>query len=494
MQGFGHSDPVLSDRNLPWRLSCRMRTLDRTARLGRIHRLFPGADGCGRWFKTGSPPMTWVAILMGVIVFFSLSLGGADLDFSSAMISGIFALAGGLVLAFPISRDGAINALWRHRFGAIGLLTLVMYAVNAVGGLGAPAFSSAPHATAANAWTFATLGFAAIAAAGAAKAAGRDRLLLVLLATPIVLAIAILVDQLDQVGDFFGLFSGAGQAGRGLTGPFATAAELGAVYALFILLGAFAALDEVRRRPTPGMVRFPPLSRRLLLPVGSILISLNVLAVSGSRGAMVAAVVGVAVMWAIMTARLGPGLNRAMPMPAYAAIGASAAAVVMILASPLFELIFAVGGDGRPYAYLNDIVARASTEQPWIGYGFGAFPQVSADLMPVDASLSGFTPASADLAVWRVEAGVIGVTLGLLALLGFLIPLGLMKDRGRAPSRGLALGVGVLVVCVIAGVPHAVLANPAIAHMCAVLLGLSAMFVDDARRKPAPGYGMPAHL
>lgn len=438
--------------------------------------------------------MTWVAIIIGVVLFVSLSLGGADWEFASAVNGGVFALAAALVLALPPSRDGAIQALWRHRYGALGLMGLIIYAANGAGGFGAPPFSAVPHATAIDAWTFGSLGFAALAAAGAASATGRDRLLQVLLATPIVLAVAILVDQLDQVGDFFGLVSGANQAGRGLTGPFATASELSAVFALFILLGAFAALDEVRRRPTPGAVSFPPLSRRLLLPVGSILISLNVLAVSGSRGAMAAVVVGVLTMWAIMTARLGPGLNKAIPVPAYAAMGAGLVVLVMIVAPPLFELMFATGGDGRPYVYLAEAVGRASAERPWMGYGFGAFGQVSADLVSPDAALSGFAAASADLAEWRIEAGVVGVVLAHIALLGFLIPLGLTKDRGRRPTRGLALGVGVVVVSFVCGIPHAVLGNPAIAHLGAVMLGLSAMYVDDARRRPPPTYGMPAHL
>jgi hypothetical protein len=430
--------------------------------------------------------MFWVAAMIAGAAFFGLALGGADLEFASAALTSLFALTAAIVLAFPLSREAAMGALTRHWAGLTGLILLIAYAIGTAGGFGGAASAVAPHASFSDAWAFSSLGLAALTAAASADAAGRNRLLSLLLVTPMVLALAILVDQIDGAADFFGLVEASG-ANRGLTGPFSTREELGAVFALFILLGAFAALDEIRRRPTPGAFGFPPLARRLMLPAGCILISLNVLAVSGARASMAAVIVGVLVMWAIMTSRLGRGTGPArLSTPAYAAIAALVACVGLALVKPGFELVFAAGGDGRPYAYLGETVDKAAAARAWVGFGFGSFPQISADLADQNAVLSGFERASTDFAVWRVEAGAVGIVLGLATLVAFLAPLGNLKDRGRRPSRGLALGVGVCVVCVVSGLGQAVLANPAVAHLAALLLGLSAAFVDAARRRATP--------
>jgi hypothetical protein len=427
--------------------------------------------------------MVWVAVMIGCAAFFGLALGGADLEFASTAMNALFALTAAIVLALPRPREAAMAALMRHQFAAVGLILLIVYAAGVSGALGRPGSAINPHLASLDAWSFASLGLAALTAAGGADAAGRNRLLTVLLVAPIVLALAILVDQLDGAGDFFGLVDASG-ANRGLTGPFASREELGAVFALFVLLGAFAALDEIRRRPTPGAFGFPPLARRLLLPAGCILISLNVLAVSGARASLAAAIAGILTMWAIMTSRLGAQAGpKSLPVPAYAAVAAVALCLLLAVIRPGFELVYAGGGDARPYAYLSETVDKAAAAQSWMGMGFGSFPSIAADFAPDNAVLSGFERASTDLAVWRVESGVVGIFLGLATIIAFLAPLGLLKDRGRRPSRGLALGVGVALVCIITGIGQAILSNPAIAHFAALLLGLSAAFVDDARRR-----------
>lgn len=440
--------------------------------------------------------MFWVAVFLGCATFFALTMGGADREFGQAAVGAAYAMAAALVLAFPLSREAAVGAVWRHRWGVGGLAALFAIATLGAGGIGAPGFAQAPFAASNQAWAFVTLALAAVAAAGAADTAGRGRLLTIFLIVPIILALAILADQIDGVGDFFGLVDAPSGAKRGLSGPFRTPEELGAVFALFILLGAFSALDEVRRRPAPGVYGFPPLARRLMLPAGSALTSLNVLAVSGAKGAFLGAVVGILIAWAVMAARSRPGDNRSLPVPAYAAAAGLAATIIIALTPMAFEWVFAAAGDGRPYHYLAETVARASTEKPWLGWGFGAFPYVAANMTSPDSVLSGFPLASGDFAVWRVEAGALGLILGLGALIAFMAPLATHKDRARAPSRGLALGLGVVATCLIAGIGHANLSNTVIAHLAAAMLGLATAFVDDARplRRGGDGQGMPVNL
>jgi hypothetical protein len=435
----------------------------------------------------GFRAMTWVAVMIGIATVVGLSLGGADREYASYMLCGLYAATAIVVLAFPRSREAAVQALIRHWAATLALLILVSLAMGGAGAFGKSA-ATAPYLSATAAWSFLGLGFAALTAAGGADAAGRNRLLIILQVVPIVLAAMILLDQIDGVPDFFGL-SGQANVGRGLTGPFNSREELGAVFALFILLATFAALDELRRRPTPGVYGFPPLARRLLLPAGSMLVSLNVLAVSGSRGSMVAVIVGVLVMWAILTGRLGTQAQptRIMSTPAVAAIVAVIAAAAAAAIPAAFELVYAAGLDSRPYAFMGEAANRAAEERAWTGFGFGAFPTISANYASPDAVLSGYGGTSADFAVWRIEAGVIGISVGILALIAYLGPLGLLRDRGRRPSRGLALGVGVAAVCLVSGLSHAVLSNPAVAHFAALLLGFSAVFVDEARRSANSG-------
>lgn len=431
--------------------------------------------------------MIWGPVSIAIATFFALALGGADHQFAAAAIMTCFSLVATAALAFPVSREAVLNALIRYRFAVGAWLALVLFAAITAGIFGGPS-SITPHLTSLAGWSLVSLGVCAIATAAVAEIGGRDRVLQAILVVPIVLALAILVDQLDGGADFFGLL-GVQPVQRGLTGPFNTSQELGAAFALFVLLAAFAAIDEIRRRPAPGAFNFPPLSRRLLLPVGSALISFNVLVVSGAHAALAATILGVLVMWATMTTRLGGGANGAgvIAMPTYA-MGAAAIVVIALLAIPdTFSMLFAVNGERLSYQYLGEMVDTATLEKPWLGHGFGAFPTVSADDISPNSILSGFRTPSTDLAVWRVEAGFVGIILGLATIIGYLAAVGFAKDRGRRPGRGLALGLGVVATCLIAGVPHAILSTPGIAHLAALILGLAGAYIDDvrARRQPA---------
>lgn len=427
--------------------------------------------------------MTWVAGIIGAAALVALALGGVDRDLATALTSAVFAFSAMIVLIFPQALATIIPALRRHWAAVSGLALLALLAWASGGPLASKPLATSPHAASLQAASFVSLGLAAVGAFGAAHLAGRHRLLAVLLVIPLILAVLILVDHIDGVGDFFGQIDRV-RVNAAVSGPFQTREELGAVFALFVLLGAFAAIDELRRRPMPGAINFPPLSRRLILPVAAVLVGLNVLAVSGARGAMVSIIPGILVMWAVMSVRLGPPAQATRASPAaLAAAGSVALAALAVVVPPAFEALFATNGDRRPYLFLAETVDRAAAARPWLGYGFGAYPTVASDLAQPDGVLSGFVPASADLATWRVEAGVFGLLLAIAVLAAFLWPLGLAKDRNRQPSRGLGLALGVCVVCLISGVAQAILSTPAIAHFAALLFGFSAAFVDAPRQR-----------
>lgn len=403
------------------------------------------------------------------ITFLGCAMAGMDRDFMRGALAALQGAVAMAAIAWPRSRTAVFETLKRFSRPAAAFCALLMLAAVMSGAFFIGAARDPWRAEQALV-AIAGAGFFFTAAAGAAITGSRNRMLSALLVAPIALALLIVLDRFDGQLDFFGL--APAPTDNRLAGPFATPNEAATVFALFVILSAFAIIDELTRRPQQQTALPPPaLAQRLFLPGTAFVASLNMLALTGSRAGIAAAAAGLAVLFVLAWQRGLKGRSGPLMVPI---AGGVVAAVSLFVAftSGADAVKRIVGGEAAtpPFNAMTQSALHAWREHPLFGHGLGAY-----DLIP-----AGSTGASNDIVRWLAEAGLVGLGLALAAIGGLLFQLWRAKDHGRRPTRGFALAAGLVTVTVVHGLAHPALANPASGAVLAALLGLATAYLDPA--------------
>ena len=405
-------------------------------------------------------------VAVALVTFFGCAIGGLDRDAARAMTAvaqGALALA---VIALPRTRTAVFDWLKRFSTPAALYAALLMQAAIMSGAFWFGA-ADTPYRAEQALVGLAGLGLFFVSVAGATTAAGRNRMLAALLWIPLVLAALTILDWLDGRGDFFGLV--APSADNRVSGPFADPNEAATAFALFAVFGAFAAMDELTRRPAQGAPPLPALTRRLFLPAASVVASLNMLALSGSRAGIASGVAGLAVYFFIAWRRGQKG--RAGPQIAPIVAGSVAVLALLVAITSgggAMRRYAAASDDVKYYASVTKAAVGAWTDKPIFGHGLGAY-----DLLPASADGAPF-----DALRWLAEAGIVGTAL-IAAALGMLLwSLWRADDHGRKPSRGFALAAGLLTTALVHGAATSAMASPPAAGVLAALLGIATAYID----------------
>lgn len=387
-------------------------------------------------------------IVVALVTFLSCAAAGLNPDAVRAMTAVGHGAAALAAIVLPRTRNAAFETLKRlHRgawaYAAVLLLGAVMTGAIVVGA------SPEPHDAEQAMVSLAGFGFFFVAVTAVAVSVGRNRAISALLWVPLALAVLTIFDRLDGRGDFFGFL--AGKTDPGVTASFLTATDSASVFGLFAVLGVFALLDEWTRRTGPGGAPQPGLAQRLFLPVAALVSCVGLLALSGSTAGAASAAAGAAVL-ALVVWRRRRASRNSRKEPAYAAIAVSVIAAGLALQSGA-----ATAAPG----------AAAEALRLW-----GAHAVFGAGLGIDDA------PPSGDVLRWLAEAGLFG-TGALLATLGFVLWfLWTADDHSRRPTRGFALGAGVMTCAALGGAFAPALASPSASGVYAALLGLAAAYVD----------------
>lgn len=401
------------------------------------------------------------------VMFLGCVIAGMEPDFTRGALAALEGAVAIAAIGMPRSRAAIFEALKRFSrpaaaYSALLLLAAVMSGAFIIG-------------AAADTWRaeqamvgLAGAGFFFTATTGAATAGGRNRMISAMLIPPIALTLLIILDRFDGQLDFFGLTAAPSESR--LAGPFATPNEAATAFALFVVVAAFAIVDELTRRPASrGTLPPPALTQRLFLPAVSFVASLNLLVLTGSRAGIAAGVAGLAVYFALawmrgLKGRSGP---RLVPIAAGAA-GVIALFIAFTSGAGAMKRYVVGAAETAPYSAMATSALQSWRERPLFGHGLGAY-----DLLP-----AGGIGASNDLVRWLAEAGLVGLGLALAALGGLLFQLWRSKDHGRRPTRGFALAAGLVVTVIVHGLVHPALANPAVSALLAAYLGLAAAYID----------------
>ena len=405
-------------------------------------------------------------VAVALVTFFGCAIGGLDRDAARAMTAvaqGALALA---AIAAPRTRTAVFD--WLKRFATpAGLYAALLMQAAIMSGAFYFGAADTPYRAEQALVGLAGLGLFFVAVAGTTTAVGRNRMLGALLWIPLALAALTIIDRLDGRGDFFGLV--VPSADNRVSGPFADPNEAATVFALFAVLAAFAAMDELTRRPTQGAGPLPALARRLFLPAASVVASLNMLTLSGSRAGIAAGVAGLAVYFFIAWRRGQKG--RAGPRIAPIVAGSVAVLALLVAVTSgagALHRYAATSSDVKYYASMTKAAVGAWADKPVFGHGLGAY-----DLLPAGADGAPF-----DALRWLAEAGLVGSALLAAALGTLLWRLWRADDHGRKPSRGFALAAGLLTVALVHGAATAAMASPAGAGVLAALLGVATAYID----------------
>jgi O-antigen ligase len=405
-------------------------------------------------------------VAVALVTFLSCALGGLDRDAARALTASAHGLVMLGAVALPRSRQAIFELLKRFSlpaglFAALIMLGAIMSGAFFIGAADTP--YRAEQAMVA----LAGVGFFFLASASASTAAGRNRMVNVLLWVPLAIALMTLLDWFDGRGDFFGLV--APNAENRVAGPFATPNEAATVFALFVVFAAFAAVDELTRMPQQGGPAPPTLTRRLFLPTASLVASLNMLVLTGSRAGIAAGVAGLAAYFFLawrrgQKGRAGP---RIVPLAA-GVVGLIALVVAATSGAGALRRYAGAPGDRDYYVGMSKAAMDAWAQKPVFGHGLGSY-----DVIP-----AGEDGAPFDLLRLLAEGGIVGVAL-LLGGLGVLLwRLWRADDHGRKPSRGFALAAGLLTVAVVHGAATAALSAPAAASVLAALMGVAVAYID----------------
>lgn len=405
-------------------------------------------------------------VAVALVTFFGCAIGGLDRDAARAMTAvaqGALALA---AIALPRTRTAVFD--WLKRFATpSGLYAGLLMQAAIMSGAFYFGAADTPYRAEQALVGLAGLGIFFVSVAGATTAVGRNRMLAALLWVPLALAMLTIVDRFDGRGDFFGLVTPA--ADNRVSGPFGDPNEAATVFALFAVFGAFAAMDELTRRPAQGAPPLPALARRLFLPAASVVASLNMLALSGSRAGIAAGVAGLAAYLFIAWRRGQKG--RAGPRIAPIVAGSVAVLALLVAITSgggAMRRYAAASSDVKYYASMTKAAVGAWVDKPVFGHGLGAY-----DLLPASADGAPF-----DLLRWLAEAGLVGTTLLAAALGTLLWALWRADDHGRKPSRGFALAAGLLVTALTHGAATAAMGSPAASAVLATLLAVATAYVD----------------
>jgi hypothetical protein len=373
------------------------------------------------------------AITLAGLHAMALAVAGIDPTTSQAVFAIEQAGLALTIIVIPSFRHAALDCLTRFWPCALAFGAVLVLTANDAGLLGGRAIALRPFEGRSEVADLAALFLGGGAAAGVAAAVGRRAV----------------HDALLVAGLLFAAFDAIQKFQNGPDHPFlSTPGQTAAVYALFGLLAAFVAYDELRSRSNGDAVhRRPPLVQRLLLPCVALAGALIGLVFSQAPGVGGALAAGLALCAAALAAR---DLRRTIGM----ALGAGAIALAVLAAA----LLFAFGAPADRFGFTGFADAIETGLKGATGLGGGA-----------EGGL---------LQTWPVEAGLVGSGILVAALSVFLGLLAFQRDRKRRPSRGLALGCGALATAALAGPSGGA---PAVTATLALLLGLAATYADHLR-------------
>lgn len=407
-----------------------------------------------------------VLIAVAVVTFFGCVVAGLDRDAARAITASAHGALAMAFIIYPRTRQPIFDFLKRFAWPAALLALLILQAAIMSGAFGIGAADTSYRAEQAMVG-LAGLAFFFAAVAGGTGSKGRNRMVATLLWIPLALATLTVVDWFDGRGDFFGMV--APTASNRVSASFASPTEAATAFALFSVFAAFAAVDELTRRPgADGVGPAETLTRRLFLPTASFVASFNLLLLTGSRAGIAAGVAGLAVFFFVawrrgQRGRAGP---RIVPIAAAAVAALSLLAAVTSGVGAIRRYVAAPGPDY--YASMTEAATAAWQQKPIFGHGLGAY-----DVLPAGAEGAPF-----DSLRWLAEGGVFGAALLVAALGMFLWTLWRADDHGRKPTRGFGLALGLLTVALVHGAATSAMAAPGPASVFAALLGVAAAYID----------------
>jgi hypothetical protein len=384
--------------------------------------------------------------LLAAAPFLALAPTGLGEPAAAVCISG-FALA-----ALAIDRPrAAMDDLLATFAAPISLFTLYLtFSALQAGLLGAPAFAANAGQAQSETADLAALGLAALMAAALSRVNGFRLVTAGTLAGGVIFGLAnalLLAANRTDVAEHL---------------------AAGTVLGVLAIFAAFALADELSRRGRSTDRRpLAPLPQRLILPSAALIISLQQTAATAPAPVWMGTLAGigaVGAIWAIRERRGGRPLFRLTALACAGGIAALTAVLGMRIAfGPPEPLTGAAANLASPLA--------AIAEAGPFGFGLGM-----ANL----AAPFGQAPLLAGLA-W--DSGALGTGLIVLAIAALVFMLDRREDRGRTPSRGLALAAGLIAFLLATGLSFNALATPAAGLLIAVGFGIAASLTD--RRGPA---------
>ena len=257
-------------------------------------------------------------------------------------------------------------------------------------------------------------------------------------------------------------------AGR-LTGTFLSANTAATVCALGLVIGLAGLSRAVRG--TSGVLRaVEAAGQRGLAPGVLTLFAGACLLLTGSRGGILAGLVGAAVVL------MPRGGLRKVRWPALAGAAGVLAVAALASGSVLGDRLADVGAGGSGRADLWAASVAAWREAPWFGHGLGSFAralagQVTAETAPVLGTQGAAHNAPLQ---WLVQTGVVGTALGTVTLLMLARTLTAGLARRRRGRWIVRAGLAGLIVFALHGLVDYAFEVPAATWWLALVCGLAA--------------------
>ncbi len=359
--------------------------------------------------------------LTALLAAWALAMSGLD----AVVLRPIIALGAGLyvlaVLIAPGARKNLVRLVSQHWLAVLALIALASVLAARL-----PAQGVWPPGNALNGYAaFIGIALVAFGAGAVSMAYGRNQLATALLIASVPLALLTLAAHRADLDAAFGRLASS------LSEP-----ALAAGWGLYVVLAIHVAADELRRRRSPSEPELRPLMRRLFAPIAAMLTGFAMMAMS-SGAVFLAATAASGLCYA---AALWPRMRRAR-------IGAALFPALGLLC------LFAAGLAGVSAAFATGV----GEETPSIDIQSAAQALVTAD-----PALAALTAAP---------------------LLALFITLTFSNDRGRAPSRGGPLLLGVSAYALITAVLAPAAISASVGVLFAAITGLSASYFDLGKRK-----------
>jgi hypothetical protein len=381
--------------------------------------------------------------LLAALCFAGFLAFPLNLAVTNSSLAAAFAGLAALLLLFPSGRLGLAAALRRHGAAMAAFAVLLTYLA-----LSHSLAAAGPSPGLTGAW-YAAAGLGLLWLAGVCLANGvhtRELItafLIAGIATAIVSLGLGLIERAQSLG------------GAGLSA--------------FMVLGAFATIDQIRRDHRNAAPEARPAPAKLALPAACYLLTFGAIAAGQMWPAALAGLVGSALAGASLLLRT-PAARRQNATKGLAILLAIPCVILVIALSLAWLGASTHIATAAVPAQTMQALRAAWADQPFLGAGLG---ELAAEIGIADANTG---------ALYLAEAGWIGVCLALVPLILLLVALATAKERRRSPPTGFALALGLTGAIAVLAPFTPDLTSLSHAGAFLALLGIAAAMADPVRR------------